>query len=50
MATCLGGGRKWWVRPSEGHLPPSTIFVAKPISPDVVHETIEEYRGRCDVR
>lgn len=38
------------VRPSDGDLPPSAIFVAKPISPDVVHEAIEEYCGQCDVR
>lgn len=38
------------VRPAEGDLPPSAIFVAKPISPDVVHEAIEEYCGQCDVR
>jgi len=36
------------IRPAEGDLPPSAIFVAKPISPDVVHEAIEEYCG--DVR
>jgi DNA-binding NtrC family response regulator len=38
------------VRPVDGDLPPSAIFVAKPISPDVVHEAIEEYCGQCDVR
>jgi len=38
------------VRPSDGDLPPTAIFVAKPISPDVVHEAIEEYCGQCDVR
>jgi CheY-like chemotaxis protein len=37
-------------RPAEGDLPPSAIFVAKPISPDVVHEAIEEYCGSSDVR
>jgi CheY-like chemotaxis protein len=37
-------------RPIDGDLPPSAIFVAKPISPDVVHEAIEEYCGQCDVR
>jgi DNA-binding NtrC family response regulator len=38
------------VRPVQGDLPPSAIFVAKPISPDVVHEAIEEYCGQCDAR
>jgi len=38
------------VRPDEGDLPPSAIFVAKPISPGVVHEAIEEYCGACEVR
>lgn len=38
------------VRPGDGDLPPTAIFVAKPISPDVVHEAIEEYCGNCDVR
>jgi DNA-binding NtrC family response regulator len=38
------------IRPADGELPPSAIFVAKPISPDVVHEAIEEYCGQCDVR
>ena len=34
-----------------GHgLPPTAIFVAKPLSADVVHEAIEEYCGSCDVR
>ena len=37
------------VRPNEGDLPNSAIFIAKPISADVVHEAIEEYCG-CDVR
>jgi len=36
-------------RPEVG-LPPSAIFVAKPLSADVVHEAIEEYCGSCDVR
>lgn len=38
------------VRPAEGDVPTSAIFVAKPISPDVVHEAIEEYCGQRDVR
>lgn len=38
------------VRPGDGDLPPSAIFVAKPISPEVVHKAIEEYCGQCDVR
>jgi len=38
------------VRPGDGDLPPRAIFVAKPISPDVVHEAIEEYCRNCDVR
>lgn len=37
------------VRPEAGDLPPSAIFVAKPLSADVVHEAIEEYCG-CEVR
>lgn len=37
-------------RPTDGDLPPTAIFVAKPISRDVVHEAIEEYCGVCDVR
>ncbi|UVC10468.1 response regulator [Rhizobium sp. TH2] len=36
-------------RPVDGELPPSTIFIAKPISQDVVHEAIEEY-CHCDAR
>jgi CheY-like chemotaxis protein len=38
------------VRPNEGDLPPSAIFIAKPISADVVHEAIEEYCGNANVR
>jgi DNA-binding NtrC family response regulator len=38
------------VRPANGDLPPSAIFVAKPISADVVHEAIEEYCGNAEVR
>ena len=38
------------VRPAEGDVPTSPIFVAKPISPDVVHEAIEAYCGQRDVR
>ena len=37
-------------RPADGDLPASAIFVAKPISPDVIHEAIEEYCSQCDVR
>jgi CheY-like chemotaxis protein len=37
-------------RPLDRNLPPSTIFVAKPLSADVVHEAIEEYCGECNVR
>lgn len=37
-------------RPPVGSLPPNAIFVAKPLSPDVVHEAIEEYCGNCDLR
>ena len=37
-------------RPIESELPPSAIFVSKPLSADVVHEAIEEYCGNCDVR
>jgi len=37
-------------RPEESDLPPRAIFVAKPLSPDVVHEAIEEYCGNDDVR
>lgn len=37
-------------RPADGELPPSAIFVAKPISADVVHEAIEEYCGNPEVR
>lgn len=36
-------------RPTEGNLPPTAIFVAKPISPEVAHEAIEEYCGHGDV-
>jgi len=38
------------VRPAEGDLPPSAIFIAKPISADVVHEAIEEYCANSNVR
>jgi DNA-binding NtrC family response regulator len=38
------------VRPDHGDLPPCAIFAAKPISPDVVHEAIEEYCGQCNAR
>lgn len=38
------------VRPANGEQPPSAIFAAKPISPDVVQEAIEEFCGQCDVR
>lgn len=37
-------------RPKADGLPPSAVFVAKPLSADVVHEAIEEYCGSCDVR
>lgn len=37
------------VRPSGDDLPPTAIFVAKPISPEVVHKAIEEYCGNADV-
>lgn len=37
-------------RPADGELPPSAIYVAKPLTADVVHEAIEEYCGACDVR
>ena len=37
-------------RPADGDLPPSTIFVAKPISADVVHEAIEVYCQNAEVR
>lgn len=37
-------------RPEVGDLPPSAIFIPKPISVDVVYEAIEEYCGHCDVR
>jgi len=37
-------------RPEANGLPPTAIFVAKPLSADVVHEAIEEYCGSCDVR
>lgn len=37
-------------RPDDGALPPSAIFVAKPLSSDVVHEAIEEYCGNSEVR
>lgn len=36
-------------RPSDEDLPPSAIFIAKPVSHDVVHEAIEEY-CHCDPR
>ena len=36
-------------RPFDEDLPPSAIFIAKPISQDVVHEAIEEYCN-CDSR
>ena len=37
-------------RPEDSDLPPTAIFVSKPLSADVVHEAIEEYCGNCDVR
>lgn len=37
-------------RPDESDLPSSAIFVPKPISPEVVHEAIEEYCDSLDVR
>jgi DNA-binding NtrC family response regulator len=36
-------------RPLHEDLPPSAIFVAKPISQDVIHEAIEEYCN-CESR
>jgi CheY-like chemotaxis protein len=38
------------VRPEHGELPDSAIFTAKPISPDMVHEAIEEYCRCSEVR
>jgi DNA-binding NtrC family response regulator len=38
------------VRPAEGDLPPSAIFVAKPVSADVVHEALEEYCAHSEIR
>jgi DNA-binding NtrC family response regulator len=35
---------------ADDDLPPSAIFMGKPISPDVVHAAIEEYCGRCHAR
>jgi CheY-like chemotaxis protein len=35
---------------SDDELPPTAIFVAKPMSADVVHEAIEEYCRNCDER
>ena len=37
-------------RPEDNELPATAIYVAKPLSADVVHEAVEEYCRNCDVR
>ena len=37
-------------RPEDDDLPPSAVYVSKPLSADVVHEAVEEYCRNCDVR